>query len=213
VDLVDRGVGHERGGTHARVDVSAETCPHYLLLNNTDVKAIGVLAKCLPPIRPEAARQQLWTELRAGRIQTIGSAHAPYPPEMKAGTDFFAAPDGLAGGQHGFELLANACVDTWPADLPRLAALCARNVARRFRLDDRKGTLAEGFDADFCLVQAAPVRTIATDELWTRHRVSPYAGRRSRVRISHTYLRGRAIWADGRLTNQFQHGQFLKPTR
>lgn len=197
----------------ARVDVSAETCPHYLLLNDTDVQAIGIAAKCVPPIRNEASRQRLWREVRAGHMQTIGSAHAPYPPELKTGNDFFSAPDGLAGLQHGFELLVDACRETWPADLPRLAALCARNVARRFRLEDRKGSLAEGLDADFCLVRTAPARAIAADELWTRHRLSPYAGRRSRVRISHTYLRGRPIWADGRLTNQFQTGQFLKPTR
>jgi len=197
----------------ARVDVSAETCPHYLLLNDTDVKKLGAVAKCAPPIRPEASRKRLWAELRAGHIQTIGSDHSPSPPELKTDPDFFALWGGIAGVQHGFELLANACVDTWPADLPRLAALLARNVARRFRIDDRKGTLATGLDADFCLVRPAPERTISTDELWTRHRLSPYAGRRSRVRISHTYLRGRALWADGRLTNQFQSGQFLKPTR
>jgi allantoinase len=85
-------------------------------------------------------------------------------------------------------------------------------VARRFRLDDRKGLLAEGRDADFTLLSLEEVgRTIEASELWTRHSISAYLGRTSRVRVTHTYVRGCAVWADGRLTNRQQSGQFLRP--
>lgn len=196
-----------------RVDVSAETCPHYLLLTDKDVERLGAPAKCAPPLRDEARRQRLWAELRAGAVDTIGSDHSPSPPELKTGRDFFAIWGGIAGVQHGVELLLHECRETWDEDLPQLAALLARNVARRFRLDDRKGLLAEGFDADFTLVAPAPEREIAAAELRTRHRLSPYAGRRSRVRIRHTCVRGRTVWADGRLTKPAGCGQFLAPAR
>ena len=194
-----------------RVDVTAETCPHYLLLNDRDVAKLGAPAMCAPPIRDEQRRLGLWAELRAGRIQTVGSDHSPAPAELKTSPDFFAIWGGIAGVQHGFELLFNACAATWECDLPVLAAALARNVARRFRLDDRKGLLAVGHDADFSLLATAPPRTIAAGELWTRHPISPYLGRRSRVRITHTYVRGGAVWADGALTNRPQSGQFLRP--
>jgi len=62
-----------------RVDVTAETCPHYLVLNDKDVAKIGAAAKCAPPVRDEKRRAALWSEIRAGRIQTIGSDHSPAP--------------------------------------------------------------------------------------------------------------------------------------
>lgn len=196
-----------------RVDVTAETCPHYLLLNDKDVARIGALAKCAPPIRDEKRREALWRELRAGRIHTLGSDHSPAPEELKASPDFFAIWGGIAGVQHGFQLLFSECAATADKDLPVLAAVMARNVARRFRLDARKGLLAEGRDADFTLIEFGPPRAIEADELWTRHRLSAYVGRKTRASVTHTYVRGTAIYYDGRLTNLPPPGQFLAPPR
>ena len=139
----------------ARVDVTAETCPHYLLLNEKDVIKIGAPAKCAPPIRDEKRRVALWQELRAGNIQTVGSDHSPAPPELKASADFFEIWGGIAGCQHGVELLFSEVSDSLEKDMPILAAVLARNVARRFRIDARKGELVEGRDADFSLVAPA----------------------------------------------------------
>jgi len=195
-----------------RVDVTAETCSHYLLLNDKDVARIGAPAKCAPPIREEKRRVALWSELRAGHIQTVGSDHSPSPPEMKTSRNFFANWGGIAGVQHGFQLLMNEGAAAADQDLPLLAAVLARNVARRFRLDSRKGLLAEGRDADFTLVEFGPGQTIKADELWTRHRISPYVGRASRTRVTHTYVRGCPVWADGGVASGSPKGQFLRPT-
>jgi allantoinase len=196
-----------------RVDVTAETCPHYLLLNDKDVMKLGPLAKCAPPLRDEKRRKALWAELRAGRIQTVGSDHSPSRPEMKDSANMFAVWGGIAGIQHGFELLFSECEKTADKDLPRLAAVLARNVARRFRIDDRKGVLAVGHDADFSLIEYGKAHTISEEDLWTRHRISAYVGQRSKARVTHTYVRGQAVLADGRLTNFAQQGQFLAPHR
>ena len=198
-----------------RVDVTAETCPHYLLLNEKDVVRLGPLAKCAPPLRDEKRRLALWTDLRAGRIQTVGSDHSPSLPEMKDSKNMFAVWGGIAGCQHGFELLFSAASAAGKVDkdLAVFAAVLARNVARRFRVDDRKGSLAVGYDADFSLLQFGDEHEIQADELWTRHRISAYVGEESRVRVTHTYVRGCAVWAEGRLTNFPEPGQFLAPTR
>ncbi|MBL9213139.1 MAG: allantoinase AllB [Opitutaceae bacterium] len=196
-----------------RVDVTAETCPHYLLLNDRDVAAIGAPAKCAPPIRDEKRRKALWRDLRAGRIHTVGSDHSPAPAALKTSDDFFALWGGIGGVQHGAALLFSACAATLESDLPRLAAVLARNVARRFRLSARKGLLAEGWEADFCLVEFGRPRTIEAGELWTRHQISPYVGRKSRARVTDTYVRGHAVYADGRLVNLPPPGRFLRPER
>lgn len=196
-----------------RVDVTAETCPHYLLLNDKDVASIGATAKCAPPIRDEKRRQALWTDFRAGRIHTIGSDHSPAPADLKTSPNFFDVWGGIAGVQHGFPLLLSECADSAATDLPRLAAVLARNVARRFRLDIRKGLLATGRDADFCLVEFGDPHVIAADDLWTRHRISAYVGRTLRARITDTYVRGHAVYANGRLVNLPQPAQFLRPDK
>jgi allantoinase len=92
-----------------------------------------------------------------------------------------------------------------------LAAVMARNGARRFRIDHRKGLLAAGRDADFTLVEFGEAAAITTDELWTRHRISAYVGRRNRVRVTDTYVRGEAIYTGGRLRNLPPPGVFLRP--
>jgi allantoinase len=195
-----------------RIDVTAETCPHYLLLNDKDVARIGAPAKCAPPIRDEKCRQALWDDVRGGRIHTIGSDHSPAPVELKTSPDFFEIWGGIGGVQHGFQLLLSECASTVAKDLPRLAALFARNVARRFRVA-HKGTLAEGFDADFCVLTFDDERKIEADELWTRHRISPYIGRKNRTRITDTFVRGNAVYANGRLVNLPQPGRFIRPEK
>jgi len=193
------------------VDVTAETCPHYLLLTDRDVERLGAPAKCAPPLRDAARQQELWRRLRAGEIDTIGSDHSPAPPGMKMGADFFAIWGGIAGCQHGFELLFSAVAATAERDLPLLAATLARNVARRFRIGRHKGELAAGKDADFSLIEFGAEREIGAGELLTRHRLSPYIGMRSGARITHTYVRGAAVWTDGKRASPVPRGQFLRP--
>jgi allantoinase len=131
---------------------------------------------------------------------------------MKTPANFFEIWGGIAGVQHGFQLLLSECADTAAKDLPLLAAVLARNVAQRFRIGHRKGQLAEGRDADFTLVEFGPARTIKAEELWTRHPLSAYTGRKCRTRVTHTYVRGCPVWADGGVASGSPKGQFLRPT-
>lgn len=198
-----------------RVDVTAETCPHYLLLNDKQVAKLGAAAKCAPPIRDEANRKGLWAEVNAGRIHTIGSDHSPAPADMKTSPNFFEIWGGIGGVQHGFQLLLSEYADAAPAEreagLARMAALLARNVARRFRIDGHKGTIAEGRDADFCVFEFSEPHAIEADELWTQHRISAYIGRKNRVRMLDTCVRGNFVYRDGRFTNFAPAGHFVRP--
>jgi allantoinase len=193
------------------VDVTAETCPHYLLLNASDVKRMGAVAKCAPPIRDERRRKALWAAVRDRQIHTIGSDHSPAPETMKTSPNFFEIWGGIAGGQHGTSLLLSECATTAVTDWPKLAAALAKNVAQRFRIGERKGSVAPGYDADFTIVENNGAQEITADELWTRHPISPYVGRHTKVRVTHTFVRGHAIYADKRLTNLPPPGRFLRP--
>ena len=171
-------------------DVTAETCPHYLLLNDTDVSRLGAVAKCAPPLRPAAEVERLWTALGEGKVDTVGSDHSPAPPELKTDADFFRVWGGISGCQHALPLFFEAAVVGRRLSPSLVAQLTAGNVARRFGLAG-KGRLAVGFDADVTLlaVDETP-RPIPRETLRYRHPQSAYVGRPARVRVVETYARG-----------------------
>ena len=118
---------------------------------------------------------------------------------------------GISGVKHGASLLLNECAATLENDLPTLAAVLARNVARRFRIEERKGSIALGRDADFSIFSLQEPEKISAEDLWTRHRTSAYVGRKNRTHISHTFVRGQAAWRDGRLSLPSPRAEFLRP--
>jgi allantoinase len=96
--------------------------------------------------------------------------------------------------------------------LPRLSAMLSANVARRFRINGAKGLLQEGFDADLTLLSLADEHVLSNAELLYRHRQGPYDGRRSRVRVARTVVRGRTVFAQGRIAPDAPRGHFIGPS-
>ncbi len=204
------------------VDVTAETCPHYLVFTAEDMQRLGAVAKCAPPFRDAAERAALLAHVRAGHVDTIGSDHSPSPWAMKQQDDFFRVWGGIAGIQHLLPLLldsdagdtaaARLGADAGGVGLPHqlIARLTAENVARRFRLAG-KGRLKVGYDADLTLVDLRDDYVITPDALRYRHRVSPYVGRRLRARVRRTLLRGRTVFHDNRITAD-RGGRLLTPS-
>ena len=178
----------------AGVDVTAETCPHYLLLNDGDIERIGPLAKCAPPLRDEARRLGMWASLARGMVHTIGSDHSPAPMAMKQSADFFEVWGGIAGCQHGFPLTIAAGLLDHCLMSTTLSQMTSGNVAERFGIGDRKGRIAVGQDADLVLMRMDGVEPIDARDLLTRHRVSAYAGLVNRCRVVRTLGRGRNVW-------------------
>ena len=78
------------------VDVTCETCPHYLVLTPDDVEALGAVAKCAPPVREAAEQERLWEQVRGGAVHFVASDHSPSEPSLKAGA-FGDAWGGIAG--------------------------------------------------------------------------------------------------------------------
>ncbi len=188
------GLARLTAAREAGVNVTAETCPHYLLLNDRDVERIGPLAKCAPPLRDETRRLGLWQALAAGAVQTIGTDHSPAPMDLKQSPDFFRVWGGIAGCQHGFPLTIASGLLDHGLTAAGLAPLLSANVAERFGMESRKGKLAAGQDADLVFLKLSGGQRISPDELLTRHRASAYAGMINRCCVVRTFSRGRTVW-------------------
>jgi allantoinase len=195
------------------VDVTCETCPHYLLLSDADAAALGPVAKCAPPLRSSGEVQGLWTQLAGDEIDFVASDHSPSPPHMKQTDNWFNAWGGIAGCQTTLEALLAAGFEQDRLTLQRITELTSWSVARRFNLPN-KGRLAPGYDADLTIADLAAGRRLEPDDLLYRYRVTPYLRHPLNLggRVQRTLVRGRTVFLNGQVTFD-PRGRLIKPDR
>jgi allantoinase len=190
-----RGVELVAAARRDGVDVSAETCPHYLLLDETELLSRGGEAKINPPLRA--------APLPAAGLDLISSDHVGWPPERKHGPDIFA----LASGAPGVELIVPLVHDALGVD--ELLRLVCEAPARRFGLWPRKGNLMPGADADVLVLDPELEWEIDPSQLVTAAGWSPYSGRRPRGRVIAAFSRGVQVWDGRRAGAAAGHGRFV----
>ena len=152
------------------VDVSAESCPHYLLFDETYIPRLGNFVKVAPPLRSKSDIDYLWRSLADASLAVVASDHAPFTPAEKAAADFAAAGQGIPS----LEMLVPVMLDaglTGRLPLIRAVEVMSANPAKLFGIYPRKGTIVAGADADLVLVDPGSHITVETAKLMqlTRH--------------------------------------------
>ena len=204
------GIALIASARNAGVDVTCETCPHYLVLTEDDMLELGAPAKCAPPLRPKPARDALWEYIRAGGITTVGSDHSPSPPEMKRDENFFKVWGGISSVQHTLPLLITGGHMKRDVALNVISRLVSVNVAERFKLPATKGRLEMGADADLVIADLRLAFPVEPHELLYRHPQSPYIGRVLSGKVIQTLLRGRTLFKDGKIVAA-PAGELVRP--
>lgn len=194
------------------LDVTAETCPHYLTLTEDSMEELGAVAKCAPPLRSKAEQDRLWAVLAEGKIDLVASDHSPCPGGMKLadGLSFMEAWGGISGAQSSLELLFHEGVQKRGLPVTLIAALLSEQPARRFGLDKRKGAIVEGLDADLVLLDPNASYTLQEEDLLYRHKHSPYTGITLSCKVSATISRGRIIYTADEGLLDGSGGQWLR---
>jgi allantoinase len=175
------------------IDVSCETCPHYLVLTEDDLERLGAVAKCAPPLRPTTDQEALWSLLLAGKLPIIASDHSPAPLSMKQDSNFFSIWGGIAGCQSTLPLLLTEGYHRRGMTLPQIAAVTSANTAQRFGLVG-KGFITPGMDADLTLIDLNARYTLTAADLHYRHPISPYIGREFTGQIVRTIVNGQTVY-------------------
>ena len=171
--------------------VTIETCPHYLCLSAESIPDGQTIYKCAPPIREAANNDRLWEALGTGLIDFVVTDHSPAPPDLKAldTGDFDNAWGGISGLQHSLSM-------TWTEAEKRgfhiadLGKWMSENVAKFLGINDRKGKIAVGYDADLVIWDPYEAYVIEKNDLEYRHQHSPYIGRQVKGKVHQTYING-----------------------
>ena len=171
--------------------VTAEVCHHHLFFNVDDYDRLGTRIQMNPSLKTADDNAALWRALHGGPITVIATDHAPHTLEEKSAS-YPASPSGLPAVENALRLMLDR-VAAGRCTLPQIAAWMCRNPADVWRMD-RKGRIAEGYDADLVVVDMERRHTIRDSEQHTKCRWSPWDGVTVTGSPVRTVVRGRTVW-------------------
>src|ERR1700722_5344114 len=184
------------------VDVTAETCPHYLMLDTDDYVRCGSLIRVNPPVREPHHKALLWAAIRDRTIDMIATDHAPHTAEEKHRDDIWTADCGFPGVESQMPLMLTA-VARGEISITDYARLSSAAPARAFGLYPRKGALVPGADADLALVDLRASSQIDQSMLHSlRARITPFPGHALHGVPIHTLVRGRFVMRERTLVEE-----------
>ncbi|MFD6441214.1 allantoinase [Peribacillus sp. NPDC060186] len=192
------------------LDVTVETCPHYLLFNQSDLIEKGAVAKCAPPLRERAEQERLINLLIEGKFDMISSDHSPSPNELKDPTthNLFEAWGGISGGQFSLMSMIEMAV-TYDIPLQKVAEWTAEAPAKRFGLSSRKGKIKAGMDADIAIVSLNETHKVLETNFFAKNKQSVYMGHIFPCQITATFNKGKRVYETGEISKQ-ERGEWLK---
>ena len=192
------------------VDVTAETCPQYLLLNTDDILRLGGILRVNPPVREPRHNQPLWDALMDGTLDMIATDHAPHTPEEKTRESIWACDCGFPGVETQMPLMLTQ-VNLQRATLMDYVKWSAVAPAKAWGLYGTKGVIAVGAHADIAFVDMTKTGTLSQGRLQTISKISPWHGRTVQGFPVHTLLRGRFVMQHGKLVEDaITHGRSVK---
>ena len=184
----------------AGLPITVETCPHYLHFESENIHPGATLCKCAPPIRSHANREKLWKALLSGDIDFIATDHSPCPTNMKSG-DFSTAWGGIASLSLALSVIWTEAERRGIA-LQKVIRWMSERPAQLADLQNRKGRIALGHDADLVIFDPGESFTVTEKLLHYRHPISAYLGESLRGVVKQTFLRGESIYAHGKFSDQ-----------
>ncbi|OZI18731.1 allantoinase [Bordetella genomosp. 9] len=192
------------------VDMTAETCPHYLLFGLPEIDSLSGMVRVNPPIRGGAHADALWAALLDGTIGMIATDHAPHTEEEKRNPDIWQCCRGMIGLETQMPVMLTES-QRGRMSLPAYVRWSALAPALAWGLYPRKGHIGVGADADFAIVDMEGAYRIDQSALHSLNRISPWHGRFVTARPVHTLVRGNVVMWDRRVVGEPGWGRGIAP--
>jgi dihydroorotase len=177
------------------VEVTGETCPHYLMLSADDYARFAGIIRVNPPVREKSNQDPLWAALLDGTVDMIATDHAPHTPEEKTRKDIWSVDCGFPGVETQMPAMLTA-VNAGRMSIWDYVRWSSFNPARQWGLYPRKGAIQVGSDADIAVVDIARTWTIDDAKTQSRSKISPWHGRAVTGLPLHTLVRGHFVMRD-----------------
>lgn len=196
-----------------KIPVYAETCPQYLLLDDTKLKGtFEDTAKYVfsPPLR-KTGKDKLWQALKNTTLQTIGTDHCPFTFNQKllGKSDFRKIPNGAGGVEHRMSLLYTYGVLKKKISLTDFVKITSANTAKIFGLYPQKGEIAVGSDADIVIWNNIE-EIISANMHHQNCDLNIYEGLKIKAKPEIIIKNGNIVISDGKLSDKINRGHFLK---
>lgn len=198
-------------------DITAETCGHYLSMTDNNVLQGGALFKCAPPLRSQDEVDRLWEYVIDGTLSGIASDHSPCTYDEKYKEIFgqkiqtpFDAWGGISSIQSVFQTVFYEGVIKRGYSPCFLAKAMSENAAKAFGIYGKKGAIAQGFDADFVIVDPNRKWKITEESLQYVNKISAFAGREGIGKPVATIIRGEMVASEDKLLKKPGYGELVK---
>jgi dihydroorotase len=176
--------------------ITAEVCIHHLWFSDEDYKTNGNFIKWNPAIKTSADRDALWEALLDDRIDVIATDHAPHTLEEKK-LPYLNAPSGGPMVQHALvAMLEN--YRRGKISLEKIVEKMAHNPAKLFQIEKR-GFIKVGYHADLVIVNTAKPWNVKKENILAKCGWSPFEGLNFKSRVTHTFVNGNLVYANGKV--------------
>lgn len=204
-------MAHERGE-----DVYAETCPQYLVLDDSKYNLEnneGLKYMMSPPLRKKSDIDSLWKGLKDGHIKTIATDHCPFAfnkDKQLGKDDFTKCPNGAPGIEERMPLIFSEGVMKNRISINKFVEVCCTNPAKIFGMYPKKGTIQVGSDGDIVIIDPNIEKTIKVEDMHSNVDYTAYEGIKVQGYPTYTILRGEIIAKDNEFIGKKGYGQFIK---
>ncbi|PAV29738.1 allantoinase AllB [Virgibacillus profundi] len=210
------GVELVREAKKRGVKVTAETCPHYLVLNAQDsMTERGTFAKIAPPLREKEDNIVHWQGLADGSIDFVGTDHAPYEIATEKDapdSDIWNSFPGIPGVETMVPILVSEGLNKGRLSLSRFVEVTSRNAAIHYGIYPKKGSMELGSDADFTVIDLEREYTIDEQKTESMAKYNPLHGMQLKGMPIQTIVRGKVVYDEdnGGILGESGYGEFVK---
>jgi allantoinase len=190
--------------------VTAETCPHYLLIDGAEIQKLGPRLKMNPPVRSGGHAKALWKGLKTGAVDMIATDHSPHTKEEKMKPSIWDAIAGWPGVETMVPLILTE-VNKGTLTINEAVKYMSLNPAKVWGMHPQKGSMAVGSDGDLTIVDMKASSTINSEKLHSKNRVIPYDGWTVKGLPLYTIVGGRVAMEKG-VVHEEGRGKFITPT-